>query len=284
MRIRLFRPTDSAALKTIHTALYPGQSFTMGRHTWVIEDGEEVMGYTAVFPVPGLDGLFSLIGGVVPRQQRRGVGSQLLAHTLREAPGLGIRRLSHAVTDLNSPTVPFLRQHGFFIEHEEWLMMLPDLTRLGTATSTSLSADVPPTACRIQTYHTFNDAARQFRALYDQSFGDNPWYQPYSTTEMEDTLNEPTDILFLIKDDEPIGFAWLRKEAIEPIGIVKEEQGKGYGRFLLLSTLHKLKQRGAGQGQIGTWRENETAVRLYKSLGFQHQKTITYLARNITSD
>ncbi|MCP4425482.1 MAG: GNAT family N-acetyltransferase, partial [Chloroflexi bacterium] len=133
-------------------------------------------------------------------------------------------------------------------------------------------------SCRIQTSPSRTEAMRHFRALYDQSFGPAPWYQPYSADEVDATLENPADILFLFKDDASIGFAWLQKEAIEPIGIVPGERGRGYGRFLLLAALHKLKQRGAAQAQIGVWRENETAVSLYQSFGFQHQKTLAYLA------
>ncbi len=242
----------------------------MGEHAWVIEEEGKVVGYTAVSPVPGLDGVFSLTGAIASNRQRQGLGSRLLAHTLREASQLNMRQLSHSVTDLNSSAAHFLRRHGFFIEHEEWLLQLADFTRLPTA--------VPPPSCRIQTFPARREAAQQFQSLYDQSFGGKPWHQPYSLDEIEETLNKPADILFLVKANQPIGFAWLQNEAIEPIGVVKGEQGKGYGRFLLHAALHKLKQRGAGQAQIGVWRENETAVRLYQSLGFQHQQTITYLA------
>jgi mycothiol synthase len=171
---------------------------------------------------------------------------------------------------LDSPAAHFLRHHDFFIEHEEWLLRISDLTGLPTA--------VPPPACRVHTYQSRPATIRQFRALYNQSFGSRPWYQPYSRAEVKETLDKSTDILFLHKANRPIGFAWLQGESIEPIGIVREEQGRGYGRFILLAALHELQRRGQTQAAIGLWRNNRAALRLYQSLGFQHQQTIVYLA------
>jgi ribosomal protein S18 acetylase RimI-like enzyme len=225
--------------------------------------------------VPGLDRIYNLEGGILPQYRRQGLGSRLLHHVLHEAPALNIRQLSYCITDLDSPTARFLRQHNFFIEHEEWLMHLSPLLR---------HPPDPLPDCQIQTRHS---PIHRFRQLYEQSFGGTPWYQPYSREEAEEALDDPADILFLIKNERPVGFAWLQGKAqeatIEPIGIVKEEWGKGYGRTLLLAALHELKQRGAAQAHIGVWRSNHAAIRIYQSVGFQHQQTLTYLACHIAA-
>ncbi len=257
-------------MRAVHEAIYSdGRGMVDGR-SWLLWAGDEAVGYMTVSPVPGLDGVFSLVGGVLPAYRRQGAGGRLLHHALRRASSLGISQLSHAVADLGSPAAHFLLNHNFFIEHEEWLLRLPNLQ--------TCQLNLPTPVENLHIHPLTPAPVHLFRALYDRSFGGAPWYQPYRREEVEDSLDDPDDILFLFKDEQPIGFVWLQGMAIEPIGIVREEWGKGYGRFLLLAALHELKNRGAEQAEIGVWRENETAVHLYQSFGFQHEKTITYLA------
>ena len=273
MIIRVWRKVDTAVLNQIHQTINPDQPLPATRHLWLIEDEGNVVGYTAVTPIPGLDGIYNLDGGILPTHRRQGLGSRLLHHVLHEAPALNVHQLSHCVTDLTIPAAHFLRYHNFFIEHEEWLMSLPNL-------QTRQLADLQ--LANLQTRHS---PASLFRRLYDQSFGGTPWYQPYSQEEVENTLENPDDILFLFRDEQPIGFAWLQdaaqEAAIEPIGIVKAEWGKGHGRTLLLAALHQLKQQGKTEATIGVWRSNQAAIHLYQSVGFQHQQTLTYLALDV---
>ncbi len=68
---------------------------------------------------------------------------------------------------------------------------------------------------------------------------------------------------------------------VEPLGILPAYQNQGYGRCLLTAAMRVLAQRGAERIEIGAWRDNERAIDLYRSLGFRHKKTITYLAYNL---
>jgi ribosomal protein S18 acetylase RimI-like enzyme len=278
MKIRPLRQADAKVVSDIHNALYPDDRLSPAKilqwladgRVWVVED-EEVLGYTAVFPVPGLDGVGSITGGIAPKYQRQGLGTSLLLQLIPEAQSLGFQQLSHGVADLNTPGAHFLRHHNFFIEHEDWFLQLSPLL---------LRPPAPPLPDRLKIHSIPSFPERIFGQLYDRSFGGTAWYQHYTQVEIEETLTDPKDLLFLFKDGDPIGFAWLRMEKpeIEPMGIVKEEQGQGYGRILLLAALHEIKQRGANQTHIGVWRSNQAAIRLYQSVGFQHQQTLTYLA------
>jgi mycothiol synthase len=122
--------------------------------------------------------------------------------------------------------------------------------------------------------------------LYDQSFGSHNWYQPYSAAEVAALLYRPQDLLFLYRENEPIGFAWAKMVEkgvgeIEPVGVLTHWQGRGYGRFLLQSAIHDLASRGADHIHIGTWAENAAALHLYRSLGFQPDHILTYLAYDL---
>lgn len=288
--VRLYDPADAVTLAALHNTVQPGEPHTgvsfqqhvaslqqAGGRVWVVEENGEVVGYAAVAPLPGLEGIVELEGFVAPAHRRRGVGSRLLAHLIRELEHSRVRQLSHYVTALDVPATHFLRRHGFTVEHEEWVMALPDLRQLPPL--------LLPADCRLQTFNRA-EAIRHFRALYDQSFSTYRWYQPYSHAEVAATLGDASDILFLTYGGRPMGFVWLHlTEAdageIEPIGVIRPYQGQGYGRLLLLAGLHRLAQRGAKRVAIGLWSENQVALHLYQSLGFQHRYTRTYLAYNL---
>ncbi|MEZ4646414.1 MAG: GNAT family N-acetyltransferase [Chloroflexota bacterium] len=145
-----------------------------------------------------------------------------------------------------------MQKHGFTVEHEEWELIRPFLTNLPPIT------DLPNV--RSATFSNRNRAIKTFCTLYDNSFATYPWYQPYTAAEVAATLATSQDILFLRRDDIPIGFAWLHIEdgigEIEPFGIVDAWQGHGYGRILLTAALHQLAQHGATSAQIGAWHNN----------------------------
>jgi ribosomal protein S18 acetylase RimI-like enzyme len=99
---------------------------------------------------------------------------------------------------------------------------------------------------------------------------------------------QASDILFLTLEGEAIGFAWTRRDAerrgvVEPLGIIPHYQNRGYGRCLLTTAMRILVDRGAQRIEIGAWHNNLQAIELYRSVGFEPVKTITYLAYNLSS-
>ena len=274
LTIRPFQTTDTTAVHTLSRLLTPEKTpYIDPQRTWVVVNGR-FLAYLTLLPVPGLDGVFELEGGVHPQWQRQGIGSWLWTSIQAQLNHTPIHQLSYCVTDMNSPTAHFLQKHGFTVEHEEWELIRPFLTNLPPVT------DLPNV--RSATFSNRNRAIKTFCTLYDNSFATYPWYQPYTAAEVAATLATSQDILFLRRDDIPIGFAWLHIEdgigEIEPFGIVDAWQGHGYGRILLTAALHQLAQHGATSAQIGAWHNNAPALHLYQSLGFQHTNTLTYLA------
>ncbi|MCB8945938.1 MAG: GNAT family N-acetyltransferase [Ardenticatenaceae bacterium] len=300
MEIRAYRAADAAKLCQLHHQIW-GETITAVdlhddllsyEHLRVGVVAGEVVGYTAVSTVPGLPQVRVLRGFIAPPWQRQGLGSQLLRHlmgALRVEIGdwrlvsslqspLSTLQLSYCVDDVHSAVAHFLRSHNFYIEHEEQHLILA---------SPPLSPSPPPAPLSLATLSR-SPAVAQFIKLYDASFGPHPWYQPYTRGEVAASLYRAQDLLFLYHREEPIGFAWTRLMAgdlgeIEPIGIVDEWQGRGYGRFLLQSAIHTLSARGANEIHIGTWASNKPALHLYHSLGFVPDHTLTYLAYDVTA-
>ena len=93
--IRDYRHDDAAALFVVQAAIAPVDAGEMlawtqeieerveaGGRVWVAARGRSLAGYGSVDPLPGLPGIFDLIGGVVPSRQRQGIGGRLLAHAV----------------------------------------------------------------------------------------------------------------------------------------------------------------------------------------------------------
>ena len=280
--VRAYTAADDNALGHLHSA--PRQlreAVQHGGHGWVAWMGEKSVGYLAASPVPGLEGVFDLHVYVAAGLRRRGIGSRLLKVTLQRLARAGARQVSHGVESLESPAAHFLCSHSFYVEHEEWRMERSDLEALPPLR-------LPP-GCTLETYER-EEAISRFRALYDKSFAPTSWYQPYAEADVEAELDAAADILFLICQDEPVGFAWTRLKAsaagkvgeIEPIGVADNVQGRGYGRALLVAALRWLAQRGARRARLGVWRGNEPALGLYRWAGFQHIGSLYYLAFDLT--
>ncbi len=248
---------------------------------WTLTQRAQPIGYAALLPLPGLPHLFELTGGITPEFRRQGAGSFLwrtlraeLARTAAAAgSGQSVPQITHTVSGLDTPAACFLQHHHFTLEHEEWTMQLDDLP----------AASFPPSPIPSNLPGTLKSwgqavAGRSLPSLYKRCFTGRPWCQPYTAAEIAATW-EPGDELVTLKvGPDTVGFAWLHfaepgTAQLEPVGIVLEKQGMGYGRFLLTAILQQLQNQGIQTVSLGVWANNETAIRLYQSLGFVHQSS-----------
>lgn len=284
IEFRDFKATDTTWLTAVHNQLFPddqrtNQSWHHLRHgrAWLMLVNEELVGYTAVLPVPGLPGLVEMEGFITPNWQRQGAGTRLLHHVQAQLTGTNVQQLSYAVSSLDTPAARFLQKHHFFIEHEEWLLTLSPLSHYSsTIDHAQLTFKTLPQS----------QAISLFQQLYRASFHNTPWDQPFSDAEIAHSLDDHNPITFLFERDTAVGFIWVRRQSdtavmLEPIGIIKEKQGQGYGRYLLQTLLNQLKSAGISTVTIGVWANNATAVHLYRSLGFQKTSSLIYLAYNL---
>ncbi|MBK8904107.1 MAG: GNAT family N-acetyltransferase [Anaerolineaceae bacterium] len=282
----LVRPpqsADAAALVTITTATTPHHirqtmAQTDGRF-WTLTHLSQPIGYAALLPLPGLPHLFELIGGIAPEFRRQGAGSFLWQAVRRAVMGTAVQQITHPVPALDTPTACFLQHHGFAPEHEEWTMSLDPLPAASLA---------PPTRSGQLRRVDQVTAVRTLPPLYERCFAYTAWFQPYSAAEVSATWEPNDELWMLVVDAAPIGFAWLHRPTpnaveIEPIGIVREKQGMGYGRTLLTTLLQQLQNRGIQSVSLGVWANNETAVRLYQSLGFRHVSSSYSLTYTLSS-
>jgi ribosomal protein S18 acetylase RimI-like enzyme len=248
---------------------------------WNLFSGDLLVGYAQIDALPGLDGQYDLSGCIATEARHQGLASHLLGRILADLKGSTVKQISHPVKSLVSEAAQFLLSQDFFIGHQELVMELPALSQPAL---TRL-----PAPFYLQT-NPASLAISYFRQLYDDSFSGRPWYQPYLTDdEVSQELAGPADLLFLMHDGQPVGFAWLRwpeidKAQIEPIGLAVLFQGRGLGHALLSAVLDQAFQQGARSVSLGVWLDNKAALHLYQKVGFQSSFTITYLAYNIEGE
>jgi len=285
--VRAAGPEDAASLFIVHAAITAADAEQLlawtqsmeellesGDYAWIIgHDGRKPAGYALIDLVPGLPGVYELSGGIVPAGRRRGLGTRLLRHVQHATRELGVRQLSARAARLEDETAAFLLRRGFVVEHEECLLQRDNLLELPPV------PNAPPSP--LVTYPR-DRAIAEFCRVYDDSFRGVPWSQPYTEAEVATLLNDPDDLLFIEVDGRAVGAAWCEaffdgRGRVEPLGIVRAYQGQGYGRRLLLGALHRLRRR-AFVLEIGTWRQNEVALNLYKGLGFLEVDHWYYLA------
>lgn len=271
---RACRPSDHARLSSRWPAAPTPEEFredALG--AWLLLRGAQPLGYTTLFPVPGLPHVFELHGEVEASAYHDGGARLLLDTLLKDLDPDRVRQLSYAVDSLQDEDARFLRDYGFRLEHEEWRMRCDLPPRQ--------AVPALPRGYRLDLLHR-QQSIDAFLRLYEESFSATPWHQPYSRHEVTSELQGNHSLLFLLYEDAPVGFAWLREHAtegeIEPIGLAPAHQRRGLGRALLLAALWHLAERGLTRARVGVWRQNEAAIHLYQDTGFRRASRRFYLA------
>lgn len=100
------------------------------RHMLMAVNGRETVGWMGSLGLherPGLSTLFELAYYVAPRWQGRGVGSQMVAHLIDQAPAWQVDRLLAMVWSDNTASLAVLRRAGF----ESWGALPGAITAFG---------------------------------------------------------------------------------------------------------------------------------------------------------
>lgn len=241
---------------------------------WTITQRQQPIGFATLLPIPGLPHQFELAGGLAPNFQRQGAGSFLWQAIKKEVVGTAVRQISCMVSDPNGPAAHFLQRHQFTLEHEAWTMALHTLPVAPTVPS--------PVDCQLQRID-LQTAVHTLPALYQRCFANTPWFQPYTVAEITDTWQSDDQLYYLVEGNRSIGFVWLHfpklgQADVEPVGIVPEKWGMGYGRFLLTTALNNLSTQHIQAVTLGVWANNHHAIRLYQTMGFRHVSSSFSLA------
>ncbi len=220
-----------------------------------------------------------------PTHRGRGYGDAALTQLLAALPGSGaLTAWSHG----DSPAARAMAaRHGFEPARTLLQLRLDPLPELAHAL---------PVAAGHFTVDRF-DVGRdddEWTALNARIFAGHPEQGRLTVSDLQARQAEPwfdpND--FLVARDSAgrmLGYNWLKVGSglsagvgeIYVIGVSPDAAGRGLGRALMLEGLERLRQRGCTAASLYVEADNATAVRLYRSLGFQ-DSTIDVQYRKIT--
>ena len=186
-----------------------------------------------------------------------------LTHLLHPLEGellaRGQRFLMHLAVDVWL-AAPLMRQgfvaHDYIIHFERAAPlhpMLPDFTR----------QDV--------TLRSLGPHEISALTLLDHQAFDWPWQ--FSSGELVKWLMTADRLVVLEQEKQLVGYCCLQvhgeQAQIVRLAIAPDQQGKGYGRYLLADALDYAARRGAMHITLNTQWRNVTSQRLYKGFGFR---------------
>ncbi len=67
----------------------------------------------------------------------------------------------------------------------------------------------------------------------------------------------------------------------EPVGTHPDFQRRGLGKALMLDALERMKERGMETAIVSTYNDNEAAIKLYESVGFQRVNRLRIYAKDV---
>jgi ribosomal protein S18 acetylase RimI-like enzyme len=221
-------------------------------------DGERLLGFLGIYThsAPTIE----LAGMVDPAARRRGIGTALLDAGLRVC-----QQREHASVLLVVPRTSvaggsLAQRRGGSLDHSEHALQL-----LGEP------AEVPadPRVTVRTAVHADQQAVRELLRL---GFG---WEPP------EDALRDP-NTLVVERDGQPIGTVRLIREGdragVYGFVIHPGHQGRGIGRDVLHRLCRTARADGATAVHLEVATDNDRALNLYTSLGFQPVITEDYYA------
>ncbi len=216
---------------------------------------------------------------VHPSQRRKGLGSQLLELTLSRARELGSKNILVYANERNKGSDLFLKHHKF--------------QQVGSSGSLKLDAEIEipavefPNDFTLKKYSEVNDPLILLKALNDCYLG--MWGHGHDDNPSEEERKSPRflqyydadDILLLFDEKDSIfGICSLKSQGkregngelsdlLDAPGILQEYREQGYQRPMVLAGIQHLRKRGTRPITLEFWGDNEHALNIYRSLGFE---------------
>lgn len=209
---------------------------------------------------------------IYPEHRRRGLATKLLGCALIRARELGARVAHVNVMQDNEVARRVLARSGFQCVRR-FLEMRLDMAGI-------CWQDIDPVA--LGCYPLVRGEEDKLTRIQNRCFAGSWGYNPNTVEEItyRSTLSgcSAENILLRCEGDEAIGYCWtevIPGEAAEPrgriymFGIEPDYRGKGAGKKVLMAGLAYLSSKGAVVTELTVDSENEAAIAIYRSIGFE---------------
>lgn len=253
---------------------------------WIATVDGRPSGFAFSFLAHTHGGAFAMVRiGVVERARRRGLGTALLAaataalEAIRERHGL--YEMSLSAWQPNPAAEAFAERHGFRHARNFWRMERP----LGPVAKPQW-----PPGIVMRTFDRSEKALADFNDAYNLAFADHYHYVRSTVEEARVVAGQrhfrPDGLALAYRGTTCVGFCRNARYGdpgeVAVIGTVPEARGIGLGRALLRWGIAWLQDDFASPVYLMVDGENEGALRLYRSEGFQVALTRLHWSRPIT--
>lgn len=253
------------------------RNYRPDQDVWVAEFDGRLVGYAVAFEQPS--GQCTLYVVVHPEQRRKGLGSQLLTLTLNRAHEVASTKILVYANEHNRASNLFLTHHKFQPVASSGSLKL------------NAEAETPPAefpeGFTLKRYSEVNDPLILLKALNECYRG--MWGHQHNDDPSEEERKSPRflhyydaeDILLLFDEQNSIfGICSLKSQGkqegngeisdlLDGPGIIPEFREQGYQRSLVLAGIEHLRKKGTRAITLEFWGDNENALNIYRSLGFE---------------
>ncbi len=237
----------------------------------------EVVGYLDIWPEREI-GRVILYCFIQPQHRRQGLAGKLLTHAEKRAKELAAELAHVNVLESNTVAQKTLDNIGFRLIRRSYELRLA----LNQATVRRGSA-------RFVIRHLQPGEEGRLTRIQNRSFTGSWGYNPNTEEEIRYAISSgaavPEEILLACDGDRPVAYCWTGVEyqeeegtdskigRISMIGVDADYQGFGMGRAVLLAGLSYLRDKGVRIAQLTVDDDNESAIALYRSVGFRKYDT-----------
>ena len=252
-------------------------NYRPAQDVWVAESQGKLVGYGVALEQPSQRCTIYVV--VHPSQRQKGLGSRLLDLTLSRARELGSKNILVYANERNHGSDLFLKHHNF--------------QQVGSSGSMKLNSQegIPsvefPKGFTLKKYSEVNDPLILLKALHVCYQG--MWGHQHNDNPSEEERKFPRflhyydgeDIFLLFDEKDSIfGICSLKSQGkregngelsdlLDGPGIIQEFREEGYQRPMVLAGIQHLRQKGIRPITLEFWGDNENALNIYRSLGFE---------------
>jgi mycothiol synthase len=272
-----------------HDLVEPEAGRTKG--VLLAESEGALIGYTLLHTASGGTARLMAVGAVDPDWRRRGVGTALMLRVEERAEELVDERpvlLDLPLHDSVGGARELAQSLGYQPVRQFLYMVCPD--------ALSVPAAVFPAHIGLRDYVQGQDE-EEFVAAYGEIFADHWGEEPYTLADERHRSHGPSfrpqnNLLAIDTKGAIVGFCLLDPQAggadgamparIDDLGVRPAYRGQGIGRALLLASMKRLGEGGAGA--VGLFVDAASpypSVHLYESVGFVAQDHVTVFRKEI---
>lgn len=244
-------------------------------------DYDRLIGWTLLSPEENAFDVFT-----VPESRGEAREEEMLTRAVDEASEL--EELQNIwVAEDDDVRTRWLGEHGFAVDEQHSTVYF---TR---PLSGPIPAPVLPEGFTLRTSHGTEEDARLRAVASHAAFGSKkPFdeYWPRTWRLMQAPVYVPEHEIFVIAPNGQVAaycIVWTDEITkvghFEPVGTHPDFQRKGLGKALLFDALRRLKSEGMTEADVCTNHDNEAAIPLYQSVGFEIKKRLlTYKKKRTT--